>query len=702
MKREMQHRFNLAESTIDEIKTLKPEFGYNGFGEFVFYRTYSRAKEDGTNETWHDVVIRVTEGTFTIRKDWYKRNGITWDEDFWQTYARNFSISMFKMEWLPPGRGLWAMGTEYVYTRGSMSLNNCGVCEVKHLADDSHWIMDALMNGVGVGFIPTRDDDILTELKHPKGLEDHVIPDTREGWCESVRAQIESYFTGGPKQQFQYHEIRKEGLRIRGFGGVASGPGPLKVLHNRIDDFISRALGRAPDYDSVRLKMDIVNAIGCCVVAGNVRRSAELAAAPIDDPTFKNLKDYDKHPERAAIGYMSNNSVFLESDEDFDKLSEIAERVIKNGEPGYINLRNMHKGRIGKSNTVKYDNAIGFNPCGEQPLEDKELCTLVETLPTRCADGQSWLKACEYACVYASTVTLLPTHRSETNAVMLRNRRIGVGIVDITGWLHDSGASKVIKWMREGYGIVRKVNQWVNSEAGIPEAIRVTTVKPGGTVPKVAGRTSGIGFPTFQETLMRVRVARISPVAKILQDANIPNEPDRNEPEETLVFEWPVLQGPAKPATEASLWEQAMNLVMVQREWSDNAVSNTLYFRPKWQLHVTGVGPDHLISPNDKGFKIETDQWGQRNLYRYDPHHEEDDVERVLSTIASLTKSVSLLPHTPAGVYPQSPQSGITKEEYDERLANMKPIDWTQLTNSTPNIDDDKYCSGGHCEMPTL
>jgi ribonucleoside-diphosphate reductase alpha chain len=291
----------------------------------------------------------------------------------------------------------------------------------------------------------------------------------------------------------------------------------------------------------------------------------------------------------------------------------------------------------------------------------------------------------------------MPSHRDETNAVMLRNRRIGVGLVDVTGWLERDGASVVIAAMRQGYGIVRKVNQWVNSEAGIPEAIRVSTCKPGGTIPKVAGRTSGIGYPTFNYTLMRVRVAANSPVRQILEDANIPFEPDINDPKGTLVFEWPVLQGPAKPATEASLWEQAMNLVMLQREWSDNAVSNTLYFRPKWQLVEVGVNPSQAAL---EGFKIERDQWGRCNLYQYDEHHEEDDVERVLSMIAPLTKSVSLLPHTPAGVYPQSPQTGITQEEYERRLKDIKPVQWNRLTNSTPDIDDDKYCSSGACLVP--
>jgi ribonucleoside-triphosphate reductase len=631
----------LAQSTIREIQAMTPEFGYNGFGEFVFYRTYSRSKPDGSMETWNDVILRVTQGTFEIRKSWYLRNGIPWDEDFWQTYARNFAISMFKMHWLPPGRGLWVMGTPFVKERGSMALNNCGFAVIKNIAKDTYWVMDALMNGVGVGFYPKRDDSI--NLVPFTESYEHVIADSREGWCDSVSALIESYF-GGPRPNFDYSKIREHGEPIRGFGGVASGPNPLKELHSRIDQYFMEF-----DGDSVRLKADIVNAIGCCVVAGNVRRSAELMAGHLDDSTFMELKNYDKHPERAAIGYMSNNSVYLEDDSDFEQLAEIANRVIKNGEPGYINLRNLPKGRLGKDDGLKEDRAIGFNPCGEQPLEDKELCCLAETLPTKCPTVNDWYKACEYATVYASTVTLLPTHSEESNAVMLRNRRIGISLVDVTGWLEESGANKVIKHLRQGYKIVRKANQWVNSEAGVPEAIRVTTVKPGGTVPKVAGKTAGIGYPTFIHTLVRVLVSASSPVAQILKDANLPYEPQLSDPEGTLVFEWPIIQGPAKPATQASLWEQAMNLVMVQREWSDNAVSNTLYFKPKWVLKKTNFDGQPELNQ-----KVATDQWGQTNLYEYDPNHEEYDIERVLSMIAPLTKSVSLLPHTPGGVYPQS------------------------------------------------
>src|SRR5579885_355622 len=134
----VQHRFSLDPQTKAILHNMTPQFGYNGLGELIFYRTYSRTKPDGGQESWADTVVRVTEGTFSIRKDWYLKNRIAWDEEHYQDYAYQFALSMFRMEWLPPGRGLWAMGTDFVYERGSMSLYNCAftLLTSHNLADD--------------------------------------------------------------------------------------------------------------------------------------------------------------------------------------------------------------------------------------------------------------------------------------------------------------------------------------------------------------------------------------------------------------------------------------------------------------------------------------------------------------------------------------------------------------------------------------
>ena len=468
----VNHFFTLSADTCASLFKMKPPFGYDGFGEIVFYRTYSRVKSDGSQESWADVVIRVINGTMSIRKDWYIKNSIEWDEEYWQKYASGMAFAMFRMEWLPAGRGMWAMGTPFVYEKGSMALNNCGFTKLggnSRLSDDLHWMMDALMLGVGVGFEPIRDD---LKIYQPVGTYIHYVQDSREGWADALKLLVDAYTKPGVRKPiFRFDLVRRKGLPIRGFGGLASGPAPLKRLLEQVE-----TLFETPGIDVVRLKADIANMIGVCVVAGNVRRSAELAKGSVQDPIFLDLKDYDKYPERDDWGYMSNNSVALFDDVDFESLGEVARRVIVRGEPGVLNLRNFKYGRISKPIPVREDKADGLNPCGEIPLEDKELCNVVETLPTMCPSVERWYQACEYAATYACSVSLLPTHRKETNRVVARNRRIGVSIIDWTGWIVAASMHRVTAYMRKGYDIVRKTAADRNSEAGVPEPVRVTTI----------------------------------------------------------------------------------------------------------------------------------------------------------------------------------------------------------------------------------
>jgi ribonucleoside-triphosphate reductase len=355
---------------------------------------------------------------------------------------------------------------------------------------------------------------------------------------------------------------------------------------------------------------------------------------------------------------------------------------------------------------------------GEITLEDKELCNVDETCPTVCESIDKWYKACEYATVYASTVSLMPTHQPDTNKVMARNRRIGVGIIDYTGWVVRDGMHKVIKAMRNGYEIVTKTNRYLNGEAGVPEAIKKTTIKPGGTGPKLPGKTSGMGYPTSHETLRRITIARNSPMFKVLVNAGVPYD-DLKYDKGSVTFQYPILQGPAKPAEQVTLWEQAMNLVTIQREWSDNAVSNTLYFKPYWLLtkKIKDGIEDFLLT--FKAIKTESYKNSTTKLenetekvllkhdaegkpielwyYKYNPNHEENDIEPVLSMIVPVTKSVALLPHTPKGVYDNMPEESLSKEEYAQRLANISPIDWSLFRGS--DGQDERYCEGPSCTI---
>lgn len=271
----VMNRFKLDNTTKQEIMSKTPQFGYNGLGEIVFRRTYSR-----NNETWHDVVIRVVEGILTIRKEHYTKNVLRWVDAEWQQYAHDMAISLFDMEWLPPGRGLWMMGTDFIYEHGGMANFNCAATDTtEDLVHSAEWTMDSLMNGVGVGFNTSWRGDATRPDK--KNGEVFVIPDSREGWVESLIRLMCSYIDSPLHGKhaypvFDYSLIRPAGQPIKGFGGQASGSAPLEKMHKRIegyldnfcDGYITAADGTQKMYSHTRLVADIFNSIGACVVAG--------------------------------------------------------------------------------------------------------------------------------------------------------------------------------------------------------------------------------------------------------------------------------------------------------------------------------------------------------------------------------------------------------------------------------------------------
>lgn len=649
-----ENRFKLPNSFCDLLRKRKPAFGFDIFGEVVYYRTYSRLNPDGTQEHWPDTVIRVVNGILSIRKWHYLQNNLPWDEDCWQKFAQEMAEYMFEMKFLPSGRGLWALGTEYVYKRGSAALFNCGYSSSKILPEACDWTMDMLMCGCGVGFDTKWEGKAYDPDKSP--AEVFIIPDTREGWAESVKKHISTYIIkGSPKYKFDYSRIRKKGSAINGFGGTASGPEPLELLHKRIDKIFGDYLNKK--IDKTRVVVDLFDSIGVCVVSGNVRRSAMIALGNLEDETFVHLKDYEKFPDRDEIGWMSNNSVILEKTEDFLKLPSIVENILQNGEPGIINMLNIQKyGRV-RYGEEKPDKAIGINPCGEEPLEDKETCNLAEVYPTQCKDKEEFLKALTFAMFYVSTVALLPTHRPETNRVIFRNRRVGVGLSGIADWYCKIGCSSMIRYLRDGYRHLEKYNKELADEAGVPVSIRLTTVKPSGTLSQLVGVSSGMNFPTFKYAIRRIRIAQDSKLCELLKEANIPNEPDKYSVN-TQVFEFPIDQGTTRKATDVSVWEQFALLATLQREWSDSAVSCTLFF---------------------------------------DKEKEADQLEHALSQFIPVIKSVSLLPHSTQGAYEQMPYEGITQEEYERRVLEIGKIDWEKFCGS--DGIDQKYCTNDTCSI---
>jgi hypothetical protein len=243
--------FKLDQEFIDSYKTKNPNFGFNGLGELVYLRTYSRLKTDSTNEKWYETVQRVVEGTYNIQKDHIDSLSLGWDEIQAQQSAKEMYTRMFEMKFLPPGRGLWSMGTDIINKKGlAASLNNCGFISTKDIGINGNlfstpftFLMDMSMLGVGVGFDTEGENNFEINIQSKKRMKFFEIEDTREGWVESVRVLIDSYNDGVPII-FDYSQIRKIGVPLKTFGGVSSGPQPLIELHAKVREILDKNIIR--------------------------------------------------------------------------------------------------------------------------------------------------------------------------------------------------------------------------------------------------------------------------------------------------------------------------------------------------------------------------------------------------------------------------------------------------------------------------
>ncbi|TFG01306.1 MAG: hypothetical protein EU542_07145, partial [Promethearchaeota archaeon] len=147
--------FKLKESFLENYKGKQPDWGPLGY--FTYKRTYSRFLElENRKEEFWETLRRVVEGCFSLLKEHCNHFMIPWDEGKAKNSAEKMYDKMWNFKFLPPGRGLWIMGTNFMEEHGSAALNNCGFVSTEDL-DLKHskafeFLMDCLLVGVGVGF----------------------------------------------------------------------------------------------------------------------------------------------------------------------------------------------------------------------------------------------------------------------------------------------------------------------------------------------------------------------------------------------------------------------------------------------------------------------------------------------------------------------------------------------------------------------
>ncbi|MFW6225439.1 MAG: fused protease/ribonucleoside-triphosphate reductase, partial [bacterium] len=284
------------------------------------------------------------------------------------------------------------------------------------------------------------------------------------------------------------------------------------------------------------------------------------------------------------------------------------------------------------------------------------MCCLVETFPTKHESIEDYLRTLKFAYLYAKTVTLGNTTWAETNRVQLRNRRIGTSLSGIAQFIETRGIEELKSWLKQGYNTLKYYDDVYSDWLAIPKSIKLSTVKPSGTVSLLAGVTPGMHYPESNYYIRRIRISKNSSLLKEIINSGYKVEEDKNDSENTMVVEFPVEIPNVRSISQVSMWEQLSIAAFLQKYWSDNQVSSTITFK----------------------------------------EHEKNDIKNALNYFQYQLKSISFLPKIEKGAYPQMPYEEITKEQYEKEISNIKNI---YLKDTKEEAIPEKYCDTEHCEL---
>jgi ribonucleoside-triphosphate reductase len=637
--------------TNNEIQTPWSSIGY-----ITYKRTYARrlneADQNSPTEEFNDTVNRVVRAA-----NQQLSCGFSDDE------SDRLRRYLLELKGTVAGRFLWQLGTSTVGSLGLSSLQNCAFTVVDKPVEPFTWAMDLLMLGSGVGYsiqrthiekIPAVKENFKTPTRLDTADADFIVPDSREGWVallgKTLKAAFLAHKTG--KQSFSYSTqlIRSKGAPIKGFGGTASGPEDLVWGINEIGKVLEKRAGKKiRPIDA----LDMMNIIGAVVVAGNVRRSAQIAIGDADDVEFLLAKRWDMGsiPSWRA---MSNNSVVCN---DPGELHDFFwDGYEGKGEPyGLINLRLSRKvGRLGETQYADPD-VQGYNPCAEQSLADKETCCLAEIYLPNITSLEEFKDVARLLYRVNKHSLALPCHLESTQEIVHRNMRMGIGI---TGVLQASETQK--GWLDEVYRDLRNFDEYYSAKHGFNKSIKLTTVKPSGTLSLLPGVTPGCHPAYARYMLRRIRIAANHSLVDTCRQHGYPVEYQRNfdgsEDRSTVVVSFPFRHpDTATLAKDMTAVAQLETVKWLQEVWSDNSVSCTVYYK-KEELP-------------------EIKKYLKKN---YKNNH----------------KSLSFLLHSEHG-FQQAPLEEITKEQYEALVASTKPI--TGIEEANIGLDDD--CATGACPI---
>jgi len=637
----------------------------NSLGEFIYYRTYSKWIDDeGRRETWIETVDRYVE--------FMKEN---LGKKLKESEYNEVREAILKHEAMPSMRLLQFAGKAARAT--NVCAYNCSFIAPTTFQDLAE-IMYVSMCGTGAGWaVESANVQKFPQIEPQTGekLPTHVVPDSKEGWADSLTLGMKAW-ASGKDIAFDYSLLRPAGARLATMGGKSSGPAPLMRLHSFTRDTMMARQGKRMRNIDVH---DIVCMIGDCVVSGGVRRSAMISLSDLDDAEIRDSKKgafYVTHGHRMLA---NNSAVYITKPSNEDFLKEwMALIESHSGERGIFNRGSLAKTlperriKVLKQYKGYFDASgqniigpIGTNPCGEIILQSKQFCNLSEIVARSEDTEKTLLRKMRVATIigtYQSSLTYFPYLSKQWQENCEKERLLGVSV---TGQWDSPVARKpeVLRKLREES---IKQNKIYAKRFGISESTAITCVKPSGTLSQTVDCSSGMHPRHAPYYIRRVRISATDSLFKMLRDQGVPYFPEVGQTMEnatTYVLEFPV------KAPEGSIYKNDITALDQLEHWKIVKVNYTEH------------NPSVTVSIGDSEW-IEVANWVYKNW--------------------DIVGGLSFLPRD-NHVYQLAPYEAIDKTKYEELSKRLAHIDYSKIISyekkNELDLKRELACAGGVCEV---
>ena len=372
-----------------------------------------------------------------------------------------------------------------------------------------------------------------------------------------------------------------------------------------------------------------------------------LDPVPVDDPH----------------AFHAGNRILIVANLIGSRFIECAGLYGKLGEPGWVNAEAGAKRRT---------NFQGVNPCAEILLDNRGLCNLTTVnvfafVKEDQLDLNGLLNAQRLSARAAYRMTMVELELPLWNAVHERDKIIGCSL---TGWQDMINAVKYtraeeIELLQKLRTVATKEAEMYAMEIGSKVSLLVTTVKPEGTLSQLPTVSSGVHYSHSPYYIRRVRINAHDPLVSVCEDLGYPVFPEVGQDPETCttkVVEFAVKSPEGITKYDVSAIDQLENYKMFMEHYVDHNASITVHVREhEWE----GV-----------------EEWVWKNW---------DGI--VAISFLSLDDNF----------YEMLPYEAITKEEYEERVVDMKPfraslISKYEVEETEFDIGDDG-CETGVCPV---